>query len=159
MQYQLIGGFNVSALYSHQDLNTNKVVAETKRNGTSYTTPVFSFPTATLQGASPLVCNLDLTYRLKFKKYEPQFTLTANYFHDRLYAIGAQTAGNAYEKGFVTLDLITRHTLSKKVNMSFNIRNILNPSIERYQEFQNYDLVINQFKRGIDFSAGVNYTF
>ncbi len=159
LQYQLIGGFNVSALYSHQDLNTNKVVAETKRNGTSYTTPVFSFPTATLQGASPLVCNLDLTYRLKFKKYEPQFTLTANYFHDRLYAIGAQTAGNAYEKGFVTLDLITRHTLSKKVNMSFNIRNILNPSIERYQEFQNYDLVINQFKRGIDFSAGVNYTF
>ena len=158
-QFQLIGGFNISALYSHQDLNTTKVRDETKRNGTSYTTPVFTLANTTLQGASPLVCNADITYRLKLKNYEPQFTLTANYFHDRLYAIGAQSAGNTYEKGYVALDLITRHSFSKKLNISVNVRNILNPSIERYQEFSNYDLVVNQFKKGIDFSAGVNYTF
>lgn len=154
---QLTGGFNFSALYSHQDLNTSKVVAETKdKFNNSYTSPVFTYNSSTLQGASPIVFNFDLTYRLKIKNYEPQATLTLNYFHDRLYAIGAQTAGNAYEKGVMTLDLITKHTFSKKIQASFNIRNILNPSIERYQEFKDYDLTISQFNRGIDFSAGIN---
>lgn len=158
LRYQLTGGFNISGLYSHQDLNTKKVVTETKdRLGNSYTSPVFSFNDSKLQGASPLVFNIDLTYRMKFKKYEPQATLTLNYFHDRLYAIGAQTAGNAYEKGIFTLDLITKHVLSKSISASFNVRNILNPSIERYQEFNDYDLTISKFQRGIDFSAGINF--
>lgn len=159
LKYQLLGGFNISALYSHQDLNTNKVVSETKKEGTSYTTPVFTYQSTSLQGASPLVMNLDLTYRMKLKNYEPQFTLTFNYFMDRLYAIGAQASGNSYEKGYGSLDFITKHKLSNKSNLSFNVRNILNPSIERYQEFSQYDLTIYRFKKGLDISAGFNYTF
>lgn len=159
LKYQLLGGFNISALYSRQDLSTSKVVNETRKDGTSYTTPVFTYTNTALQGASPLVVNLDLTYRMKLKTYEPQFTVTMNYFMDRLYAIGAQASGNSYEKGFVSLDLITKHVFSKKLNASFNIRNLLNPNIERIQDFQTYDLTIQNFKKGIDVSAGINYTF
>lgn len=159
-QYQLLGGFNISALYSYQDLSTSKVVAETKdKTGAAYTSPVFSFTHSPLQGASPVVFNVDITYRAKIKNYEPQATITLNYFHDRLYAIGAQTAGNAYEKGVLSLDLITKHTFSNKLIATLNIKNLLNPNIIRYQEFKNSDLILSQFKRGIDVSVGFNYIF
>jgi outer membrane receptor protein involved in Fe transport len=154
-KYSLSGGFNIGVLYSRQDLDNNKATRETK----GYTTTQYSLTETTLQGASPVVFNVDLTYRTKFKKVESQATLVLNYFHDRLYAIGAQTAGNAYEKGVATLDIITRHTLNKNWSVSANVRNLLNPDIDRYQEFPGRDIVISTFKKGIDASLGVNFNF
>lgn len=154
-KYALLGGFNICALYSRQDLDNDKATRETK----GYTTTQYSLTETTLQGASPVVFNVDLTYRTKFKKVESQATLVLNYFHDRLYAIGAQTAGNAYEKGVATLDIITRHTLNKNWSISANVRNLLNPDIDRYQEFPGRDIVISTFKKGIDASLGVNFNF
>ena len=100
-----------------------------------------------------------MTYRTKIKTVESQATVVLNYFHDRLYAIGAQTAGNAYEKGVATLDLITKHTLNKNWSISASARNLLNPSIDRYQEFTGKDIVISTFKKGVDVSLGVNFNF
>ena len=154
-KYALSGGANISALYSRQDLDNDKATKETK----GYTTTQFSLTETTLQGASPFVFNVDLTYRSKFKNIESQATIVLNYFHDRLYAIGAQTAGNAYEKGVMTLDFITKHTLNKNWSISANVRNLLNPDIDRYQEFPNQDKVISTFKKGIDASLGVNFNF
>lgn len=154
-KYALSGGFNISALYSRQDLDNDKATRETK----GYTTTVYSLTETTLQGASPFVFNVDLTYKTKFKSVESQATVVLNYFHDRLYAIGAQTAGNAYEKGVATLDFITKHTLNKNWSISANLRNILNPNIDRYQEFPGRDIVISTFKKGIDASLGVNFNF
>ena len=154
-KYSLSGGFNISALYSRQDLDNDKATRETK----GYTTTQYSVTETALQGASPFVFNVDLTYKARFKKIESQATVVVNYFHDRLYAIGAQTAGNAYEKGVATLDIITRHTLTKNWSISANLRNLLNPDIERYQEFPGQNKVISTFKKGIDASLGVNFNF
>ncbi|MBL7788818.1 MAG: TonB-dependent receptor [Chitinophagales bacterium] len=154
-KYALSGGFNICALYSRQDLNNDKATRETK----GYTTTVYSLTETTLQGASPVVFNVDLTYKTRIKSVESQATVVLNYFHDRLYAIGAQTAGNAYERGVATLDLITRHTLNKNLSISANLRNLLNPDIVRYQEFPGRDLVISTFKKGIDASLGINFNF
>lgn len=154
-KYALSGGFNICALYSRQDLNNDKATRETK----GYTTTVYSLTETTLQGASPVVFNVDLTYKTRIKSVESQATVVLNYFHDRLYAIGAQTAGNAYERGVATLDLITRHTLNKNWSISANLRNLLNPDIVRYQEFPGRDLVISTFKKGIDASLGINFNF
>jgi outer membrane receptor protein involved in Fe transport len=155
IKYSLSGGFNICALYSRQDLDNDKATRET--NG--YTTTQYSLEATTLQGASPIVFNTDLTYRMRMKSFESQFTFVLNYFHDRLYAIGAQTAGNAYEKGVFTLDFISRHTISKHWSISANVRNILNPSIDRYQEFGDEDKTISTFKKGIDASIGFNFNF
>lgn len=154
-KYALSGGFNICALYSRQDLNNDKATRETK----GYTTTVYSLTETTLQGASPVVFNVDLTYKTRIKSVESQATVVLNYFHDRLYAIGAQTAGNAYERGVATLDLITRHTLNKNWSISANLRNLLNPDIVRYQEFPGRDIVISTFKKGIDASLGINFNF
>lgn len=154
-KYSISGGFNVCALYSRQDLDNNKATKETK----GYTTTQYSLTETTLQGASPFVFNVDLTYKTRFKNIESQATVVLNYFHDRLYAIGAQTAGNAYEKGVATLDIITKHTLSKNWSISANVRNILNPNIDRYQEFPGQNKVISTFKKGVDASLGVNFNF
>jgi hypothetical protein len=155
-KYALTGGVNVSALYSRQDLNKDKISKE----NAGYTSAIFTKTSSGLQGASPLIFNFDLTLRMKFKKYQPQYSLVCNYFFDRLYSLGAQGAGDVYEKGVPSLDLISRHTLSDKINISFNFKNILNPDIERYQEVPGKDPVtISSFKKGMDISLGFNYNF
>lgn len=155
-KHALTGGMNISALYSHQDLNKDKILKENK----GYTSAVFTNTSAGIQGASPLILNFDLTYRIKFPKYEPQASLVFNYFVDRLYALGAQGAGDVYERGVPSLDLITKHKLNDKINFNLNFKNILNPKIERYQEVKDKDnVVISSFTRGVDFSLGFNYNF
>lgn len=156
LKYALTGGMNVSALYSRQDLNKDKISKE----NAGYTSAIFTNTSSGLQGASPLIFNFDLTLRMKIKKYQPQFSLVCNYFFDRLYSLGAQGAGDIYEKGVPTLDFVSRHTISEKVNFSFNMKNILNPKIDRYQEVPGKERVtISSFKKGIDVSFGLNYNF
>lgn len=155
-KYALTGGMNMSALYSRQDLNKDKISKE----NAGYTSAIFTNTSSGLQGASPLIFNFDLTLRMKFKKYQPQYSLVCNYFFDRLYSLGAQGAGDVYEKGVPSLDLISRHTLNDKINISFNFKNILNPKIERYQEVPGKDPVtISSFRKGMDISLGFNYNF
>lgn len=156
LKHALTGGFNISALFSSQDLNNLKV----KRENKGYTSSIFSATNSTIQGASPLIFNIDLTYRMKCKNYEPQASLVFNYFFDRLYALGSQNNGEIYERGVPSLDLITKHRFSNRFSASANFRNILNPYIERYQVTPS-DVKVNitSFQRGIDLSLGINYNF
>jgi hypothetical protein len=155
-KHALIGGFNISALYSNQDLNKDKIAKENK----GYTSAVFTNTNAGIQGASPLVFNIDLTYRMKLKQYEPQLTVVFNYFFDRIYALGAQGAGNVMERGIPSMDFITRHKLSDRISATLNMKNLLNPSIERYQQVPGTgNVTISTFKRGYDLSLGINYNF
>lgn len=156
LKYSLTGGFNTSVLYSNQDLNNQKV----KKENAGYTSSIFTKTNSAIQGASPLILNLDLTMRMKFKNYEPQGTLVFNYFFDRLYALGSQNNGEVFERGIPSLDFITKHTITNRFSMNANFRNILNPSIDRYQVTTNGSKVdISSFKRGIDISFGANYKF
>ena len=155
-KHALVGGFNISALYSNQDLNKDKISKENK----GYTSAVFTNTNAGIQGASPLIFNIDLSYRMKFKRYEPQYTLVFNYFFDRIYALGAQGAGNVMEQGVPSMDLISKHKITERFSASANFKNLLNPSIERYQLVSGSDnVVISSFKRGYDISLGINYNF
>ncbi|MCU0328376.1 MAG: carboxypeptidase-like regulatory domain-containing protein [Chitinophagales bacterium] len=149
-------GTNIALLYSRQDLNKDKI----SRENAGYTSAVFTNTSAGIQGASPLVFNIDATYKRKFGNYEPTATLVMNYFSDRLYALGAQGAGDVYEKGVVSLDLITKHQFNKKYSFICNFRNILNPDIVRYQQVPLLgDKVVSSFKKGWDIMVGFQYNF
>lgn len=153
---QLSTGVNLSVLYTHQDLNKDKVANENAAKDPRIEMP-FTFTSSQLTGASPLILNADISYKFKYKKLEPTFTVVANYFMDKVYSLGVYSMNNIYEKGFITLDFISKLKISEKSNISLNVRNILNPDIDRYLNQNNMNLTASSFRRGIDFSIGYSY--
>ncbi|HEU0137493.1 MAG TPA: TonB-dependent receptor [Flavobacterium sp.] len=150
----LSAGFNFTYMYSEQKLNSEKVAAET--NNTISVS--FNHTKDGLQGASPLLINADITYRIESGSFRPTVTLVGNYFHDRIYSLGnIQSGGNVVERGIPTLNLITSAEIGERLSMSLNVRNLLDSSIERYQENAEDDITTYSFKTGLDFSLGFKY--
>ena len=151
----LSGGMNLTYMYSEQKLSTQKVATDTK-NTISVS---FNDSKDGLQGASPLLLNLDLTYKLENETFKPIVSLVGNYFHDRIYSLGnIQSGGNVVEKGIPTLNLISSATIGKNLNISLNVKNLLDSKIERYQKNNDGNFTTYSFKTGLDFSIGVKYS-
>jgi outer membrane receptor protein involved in Fe transport len=146
-------GMNAALMYTNQNLNNDKAAAETK----GFIRNIFNSNQSALQGSSPLVLNADLSYRLKYKSFEPTFTLVYNYFSDRLYSIGVIGVSDIYEKGVHTIDFISKYPINKQFEVSLNLKNITNPSYDRYQNIVGSDVVTSSFKRGMNASLGLTY--
>lgn len=148
-------GFNASYMYTNQDLDSNKV------NRENVITPLnvsFTDTESGIAGASDLILNADATYFTKFSENSNiQTTLAYNYFSDRIYALSSVGKGNLIDKGYGTLDFIVKSELSKKIGLDISVKNILNPTIERFQEYQ--DVIVQRYKRGINFKLSVSYKF
>ncbi|MCB0375334.1 MAG: TonB-dependent receptor, partial [Sinomicrobium sp.] len=142
-------GFNGSLMY------TNTKIAEDNMFLTSNERK--------LQGASPWLINSDLSYSKTFNaRWESVFTLAYNVYGPRIFALGANNLNDAVEKPFHQLDLIWRNEIGKKVAFGISVKNILNdtfrvtqvPSASALPEADIY-----AFKKGIDFSFSIGYTF
>ena len=151
----LSAGFNFTYMYSEQKLDSEKVAQET--NNTISVS--FNDTQDGLQGASPLLVNADLTYRIEAGTFKPTLSLVGNYFHDRIYSLGnIQTGGNVMEKGIPTLNFISSAAIGDRLNISFNVKNLLDSKIERYQENAEGDTTTYSYKTGLDFSLGIKYS-
>jgi outer membrane receptor protein involved in Fe transport len=145
-QNNLSAGLNASYLYSKQDLSDPS---------TNFTNEHDQ-----LEGASPLLLNSDLTYRLKKSNSDITASAVLNYFSDRIYSIGVQQKGNIVETGISTLDFVLRSELGNHLGLNFAAKNVLDPNLELTQKDVNGNkIVINNFKKGIIFSLGINYKF
>ncbi len=126
-----------------------------------------------LQGASDFILNTAISYSNNQEK-EFVATLSGNYSSDKIYALGAPEDftnsavlynDEIIEKGFVTLDLV----LSKKINENLSVKltgkNILNPDVEQTQKVKSLSTqvetneLISSYKKGMNLSLGVKYTF
>ena len=151
----LSAGLNFTYMYSEQKLDSDKVQKET--NGTVSVS--FNDTKDGLQGASPLLVNADISYRIESGSFRPTLTLVGNYFHDRIYSLGnIQTGGNIMEKGIPTLNFISSATLGEHLSISFHLKNLLDSKIERYQENAEGDVTTYSYKTGLDFSLGIKYS-
>ncbi len=145
-QNNLSAGLNASYLYSKQDLSNPS---------TNFTNQEDQ-----LEGASPLLLNSDLTYRIKKSNSDMTASAVLNYFSDRIYSIGVQQKGNIVETGIPTLDFVVRTELGKHLGLNFAAKNVLDPNLELTQKDVNGNkIVINNFKKGIVLSLGINYKF
>jgi len=145
-------GFNVSYMHTEQDLfNTIQ--------GT-YST-AFNKKTEELQGASPLLINADLNFTPNFgKKVKPTINVIANYFSNRIFALGSGQLGNKIEKGFTTLDFVWKNKIGENTEINFSAKNILNPSVDVIREItNNQEILLESYKRGLNFSLQFNYKF
>ncbi|MDG3583978.1 TonB-dependent receptor [Galbibacter pacificus] len=142
----LFYGLNASYLYSIQDL-TDKTAAFTNTEDQ-------------LQGASPFLINTDLTYRNKSEKNEFAGSVVFNYFSNRIYSLGSQNNENIMERSVPTLDFVFSNEFNENISLSLKFLNILNPSYQLTQEIEGGDdVIIGNYKKGINMSLGLTYKF
>jgi len=163
---KLTAGLNLAYMDTNQDLNGAKVFQEA---GLSFD-PTYS--STGITGASDLVANADISFYKDFKEHKNVLiTLAANYFSDRIFALGNFGKGNIVEKGVPTLDFVAKSQITKQLSIGLSAKNLLNPSIERFQEAVDGDVnpirdriqeqatTVLSFKRGYDLKISLNYTF
>ncbi|PHS53304.1 MAG: TonB-dependent receptor [Lutibacter sp.] len=148
----LSGGFNISYMHTEQDLFSTI-------QGT-YST-AFTKDTEELQGASPLLINADLNFTPNFdEKIKATINVIANYFSDRIFALGSGQLGNKIEKGFTTLDFVWKNKIGENTELNFSAKNILDPEVNIIREIaNNQEIVLESYKRGINFSLQFKYKF
>lgn len=170
LKERLSVGGNISYLNTNQELDSEKVSSETGLSA------AFTNTKAPLQGASDIIINADVSYYKDFGK-DKNFssTLAANYFSSRLFALGSTGRGHLIDQGFVTLDLISKVEFGKHFGVGLNLKNLLNPLIERINENAEGDLdtdnpaipgfledgpvTVLSYKRGVDLSLSLTYRF
>ena len=64
---------------------------------------------------------------------------------------------NMIDKGVGTLDLILKSALNKNLSLGFSAKNLLNPTIERFQDIQ--DVTVISYKKGVDVKLSLSYNF
>jgi hypothetical protein len=158
-----IGGDStaVNDFFSHVSFNANaayiysQVIIDTTLEGASIISTNLRRP---LQGASPLLINLDLTYKKRFSKnFKGTVAISYNVFGKRLYAAGAQGIGDSYEMPASNLNLVLKGEFSKRIVLGLTIGNILDPSFNIVQEGRDELLMTNSYKTGV--TAGFSLTY
>lgn len=141
-------GLNASYLNTKVNLDQSSIAQFTNVN-------------SELEGATPLLINTDLTYNHKFKNSELTSTVVLNYFSDRVYSIGTRGFENIIEKSIPTLDFVTRIKLDKNFVINLKGTNLLNPSFTLSREGANGgdNVTLRDYKKGINYSLGLGYTF
>ncbi len=143
-------GLNASYLHSIQklvDVDTDELTVR------------FSKEEDELEGASPILLNSDLTYNLKSNDFLLTSSIVGNYFSNRIYSLGTAGNSNFVEEARITLDFINKIKINKNLSLSFNLRNLLDPEFEITQSVLGQDLPVSTYKRGINSSIGVSYSF
>lgn len=164
-------GFNAAYMMTNQDLDGEKVLAESTEVGS----PISFIPTYSeteISGASNFVANADVSYFKEFSENKSlQVTVAANYFSDRIFALGSVGKGNLIEKGITTIDFIIKTQLTENISLGLSAKNLLNPTIERFQEavdgttnpdlvdFQQEDVTVLSYKKGYDLKLSLAYKF
>ena len=145
----LSAGLNFTYMLTEQDLKASQGLFSTTFNRTE----------DELQGASPIIVNADISYSPTFKNYKPVANLVFSYFSDRIQALGSGQLGNIIEKGVPTLDFIWKNNIGENFQVNLSVKNLLNPNIEYIRETSLGNVIISQYKRGMNIGLSLKYNF
>lgn len=144
-------GFNASYLYSKLVLGDENTIETNK--GTIIATNL----ERPMTGATPVLVNADLGYKVNIKNITSNIKVTYNYNGKKLYAAGAMGRGDIYELPVQTLDLVFKNKITDKLSVDLKFKNLLNPSIRHEQEAGGVKVLRNEYKRGRVVSFSLNY--
>jgi len=121
----------------------------------------FQQSSSQLEGATPFLMNADVTFKKKYQENEFTTSLVFNYFSDRVYSIGTRGFENIIEKGIPTLDLVSSFRIGKKYNFKLKATNIINPDFQlsRDSSTSANNIVLSNYKKGVNLSLGFSYEF
>ena len=152
MTNKLSMGLNLSLMNSNQDYNADKVSTETDYGAS------FTYEEGRLTGASDIIGNADVSYLINFSEDKNVMTTVSyGYFSDKLKTIGTQGKGHLVDQSNSALDFVVKSELNKRLQLGLAVKNILDPTYLTVQETQN--VVINSYKKGVDFSLSLSYKF
>ncbi len=111
--------------------------------------------TRNLYDQSPYILNADLNYDLRATG--TSLTLGFNVFGPRI-TIASLTTEDVFEQPAPVLDLVLRQRLSKRLNLKFSAKNLLDPVFERtYGE--NSSKLYSSHTKGITLALGLSYEY
>jgi hypothetical protein len=140
-------------MQTNQDFDATKVSSENKFGAN------FTFKEGKLSGASDLLINTDVSYLKQFSENSDiTATVSFGYFSDKLRAIGTQGRGHLVDKENHKLDFIMKSNISKRIKLGFFLKNLTNPSYDRVQQGDK-NILVESYKKGIDFSLSMSYKF
>ena len=112
-----------------------------------------------MQGASPYILSSDIGYSFELGSIKSRWGLVYNVFGPRVFLAGTYGRGDVYERPVNTVDLILRNTFSERVDVTINLRNLLNPKIVQEQTNAGQTIVFNEYRLGTTAGLSVNYRF
>jgi hypothetical protein len=147
---------NLAVMDTKQQLDADKIIAQTEGSINAN----FNNKREKLQGAAPLIANVNLSYKYSWKESKSSVTSTLvyGYVSDRLNRIGYSSLGNQVDKEIHNLDFVVKSKFNK-FGLSFSAKNLLNSDIDRIQENETRDWLVKSYKKGIKLSLGLSYTF
>ena len=146
--YSFDAGLNISVLSSKVNLDQTSIAQ-------------FTNSSSDLEGATPFLMNADVSFNKKYENSELQASVVFNYFSERVYSIGTRGFENILEKGIPTLDFVSSLKLGEHYNIKLKAQNLLDPSFELSRVGANNgdNVVLQNYKRGVNLSLGVTYDF
>ena len=146
-QYEVNAGLNASYLHSQVNLDSGSIAQ-------------FQQKSSQLEGATPFLMNADISFNKKYENDEFTATVVLNYFSDRVYSIGTRGFENIIEKGIPTLDLVSSYNLNKKYRFNLKATNLLNPSFQLSRDnASGSNVILSNYKKGVNLSIGISYNF
>ncbi|WP_289053703.1 TonB-dependent receptor domain-containing protein [Carboxylicivirga marina] len=148
-------GFNGSYIYSN--INFDNPDSEAI-SGT------FTHANSQLEGAAPIIANVDLTHTIKSGDKTFSNAVVFNYTSEKVFTIGRDGFNPIMESAVPSMDFVSSAKLNKHLTLKFKAQNLLNPSYQLTQKpivnGQNQSKVtLLDFEKGINVSLGISYTF
>lgn len=140
-------GANISWMHTEVKLPENGVYTDKKR---------------ALQGASPYLGNIDLTYSPAFESGNRlSLTLLYNIQGPRIYTVGINSLGNIKEAVRHTLDFNAGYSVNSKLNFKLQVQNLLSSTIRFHQKVVSTgeNKEVESFKTNSAVELGVSYNF
>ena len=140
---RLTAGLNASCIYSALDL----AIPNTPHRITQ------------LEGAAPFIVNGDLSYN--FTSGDRIFTASAvaGWFSKRIHTLGSQGYNDIIEEGVIQLSVVASFKVNKFMTLKMKAGNLLNSPYRLTRQLATTDdkIVLNEYRKGIDFSFGIGF--
>lgn len=140
-------GANVSYMYTNVKLPESGAYTNKERS---------------LQGASPILVNADLTYSPRFGEIRQlNLALLYNLQGSRIHSVGISGLGDVKQQAVHTLNFNAGYNFNKHFSMKFQVNDLLNRAVVFKQEVPKtgQTVEVERYKKGANFEIGASYNF
>lgn len=136
-------GANASYIYTNVILPENGVYTDDNRY---------------LQGASPYIANIDLSYDINIRPQKSiSLTVLYNLQGPRIHTVGINGLSNIIQEAVNTLDFVGNIKLNERWSLKCKARNLLNTTLKYSQEIKplGTTIIVEKYQPGISVDVGI----
>lgn len=138
-------GANISYMYTNVKLPQSGAYTNKERS---------------LQGASPILANADLTYSPRFgEDRQLNLALLYNLQGSRIHAVGVSGLGDVRQQTLHTLNFSAGYSLNKHFSLKLQVNDLLNRDVIFKQDVPTtgQEMEVERYHKGTNFEVGISY--